>query len=266
MLQRSKSRDASSRGLRTGNSRFYVTDPKKLSKSPTPNFKGGFPGLNNRDSMKQYKQSYMSPKIKDVKNFIRDNKSPPPSKVNDENKKPSKSETKSINITSTGGDISFSGESQGEMKLLSHESNAKCDFMETSLPTNKSELDIIKEKVDNQLSKKELLVHEKNLNDKKDHSLTNLPTLNRRAKSSPKDGLRKFNEENIVIRGVIPYVNDVETWIKRNKLPANSKVFIVHKGYNCIRDSLLERNWVENPGFESNCFHFKYTLKSRDLN
>jgi hypothetical protein len=68
------------------------------------------------------------------------------------------------------------------------------------------------------------------------------------------------------IRGMIPFVNDVDTWIKRNKLAPNTKIFVISHMYGPIKEALISRGWVENPHRESNCFHFKYTLKSRDLN
>lgn len=79
---------------------------------------------------------------------------------------------------------------------------------------------------------------------------------------------KKKDEEETegTIRGYIPFVTDVDTWLKRNKLAPDTKVFIISNGYNSIKNALLKRNWVENPNNESSCFHLKYTLKTKDLN
>lgn len=103
-------------------------------------------------------------------------------------------------------------------------------------------------------------------NTKNEGSLAKLPYINKNTNSNNKVAIVNKDEEVKEIRGHIPFVNDVDTWIKRNKLPPNTKVFVISQGYVSIKECLLERGWVENPHFESNCFHFKYTLKSRDLN
>lgn len=73
-------------------------------------------------------------------------------------------------------------------------------------------------------------------------------------------------EEPKYIRGVIPFVSDVDTWLKRNKLDPKTKVFIISPGYNSIKNALTRRGWVENPHFTSTCFHLKYSLRTRDVN
>lgn len=247
MIQRSQSRDITDRNLRSGNYAYNQS------------------GFDNKEPFNQANKNSLN--MKDFRPFLGNNKSPDKIKFNDENKKPSKSERIS-GLIRTADEKSFNGKKPDDCRIMSYtsKSKSKSEFTESTLPTNKSGLDIIKEKVETQLDKKVLLIPDKNFNEQRDQSLTNLPMLNRRAKSSPKDGLRKANnEEKSVIRGVIPYVNDVDTWLKRNKLPPNTKVFIISNAYQCIRDALVNRGWIENPGFESNCFHFKYTLKSRDL-
>jgi len=62
--QRSKSRDATSKNPRNGVTKFYGTEPRKLSKSPSPILNNGFPGL-KKDTYFQNKITYDSPKMKD---------------------------------------------------------------------------------------------------------------------------------------------------------------------------------------------------------
>jgi tubulin monoglycylase TTLL3/8 len=61
------------------------------------------------------------------------------------------------------------------------------------------------------------------------------------------------------------YICNVTDWIKKNRLDEDAKVFIVNCGYPQIKNALLNRGWIENPDYSSNCFHFKFTLKSRDI-
>lgn len=46
----------------------------------------------------------------------------------------------------------------------------------------------------------------------------------------------------------------------------NSKVFITSKAYKCIRQGLLDRNWVENPTLKSDDFDFKFCVKIAHIN
>jgi len=63
-----------------------------------------------------------------------------------------------------------------------------------------------------------------------------------------------------------PNVTDVNDWLKKNRLPANSKVFCVSSMYRkSIRKSLLKIGWIENKDQESYCFHFKFTLKGSQI-
>ena len=61
------------------------------------------------------------------------------------------------------------------------------------------------------------------------------------------------------------YITNVDEWLKKNRLDPNAKVFIVNNGYPQIKKALEERGWIENPDFDSNCFHFKFTLRSKDI-
>ena len=60
----------------------------------------------------------------------------------------------------------------------------------------------------------------------------------------------------------------MEYWKKKHvnyynqKLELDTKIFILKGHYPWIRQSLLDRGWVENPDTNSPVFDFKWTLKS----
>ena len=86
-----------------------------------------------------------------------------------------------------------------------------------------------------------------------------LPNLN--------NSIMKKNIESIISQKPrsFQYINNVDEWLKKNRLDPSSKVFIVSQGYPEIKRALEERGWIENPDYESNCFHFKFTLRSKDI-
>ena len=57
-----------------------------------------------------------------------------------------------------------------------------------------------------------------------------------------------------------PFITETNAWIKKNRLPEDTKVFIILGGYNDLRKALIDRNWVQNPDPYSPCFHIKWTL------
>lgn len=61
------------------------------------------------------------------------------------------------------------------------------------------------------------------------------------------------------------YITDVNEWLKKNRLPADTKVFIVSAIYSDFKAALLRRGWLENPDFSSSCFHLKFSVFSRDV-
>lgn len=61
------------------------------------------------------------------------------------------------------------------------------------------------------------------------------------------------------------YISDVNEWLKKNRLDSQSRVYIVSSGYYQIGEALQRRGWIENPDYESCCFHLKFTLKGRDI-
>lgn len=62
-----------------------------------------------------------------------------------------------------------------------------------------------------------------------------------------------------------PFIVDIDLWIKKQRLPSDSKVFIVTGGYNDIKRSLRKRGWVENPDTRSPCFTFRWSLQNKDI-
>lgn len=60
-------------------------------------------------------------------------------------------------------------------------------------------------------------------------------------------------------------VNNVADWLKKQRLDSDTKVFIVSPAYPDIKAALESRGWVENPDYESSCYHLKFSLKCRDI-
>ena len=60
-------------------------------------------------------------------------------------------------------------------------------------------------------------------------------------------------------------ITDMKEWKKKNKVDADTKVFIVRGGYNDVRKALKNRGWVENKDKESPCFDFLWTLMTKDV-
>ena len=61
------------------------------------------------------------------------------------------------------------------------------------------------------------------------------------------------------------FITDVKSWLKKNRLPATSKVFIITEGYTCIKQALLDRGWIKNPDYFSSCYHLKFTLRGSHI-
>ena len=61
------------------------------------------------------------------------------------------------------------------------------------------------------------------------------------------------------------FITSVEEWLKKNRLPPDTKVFIISQGYSCIQKALIARGWVQNPNYLSTCFHFKFTLRGSHI-
>ena len=61
------------------------------------------------------------------------------------------------------------------------------------------------------------------------------------------------------------FISSVGEWLKKNRLPAKTKVFIISNGYKCIKKALKNRGWVQNPNYFSPCFHLKFTLKGSHI-
>jgi len=89
-------------------------------------------------------------------------------------------------------------------------------------------------------------------NDASDASDTNADSKGKKIKSK-----LKFRDYN--------YITNVDDWLKKNRLDAKTKVFIITCGYECISEALKKRGWVKNPGYNSPCFHLKFTLKGSHI-
>ena len=61
------------------------------------------------------------------------------------------------------------------------------------------------------------------------------------------------------------YIVNVDDWLKKNRLDAEAKVFVVSAGYPDIKKALERRGWIENPDYDSSCFHLKFSLKAKDI-
>ena len=85
-------------------------------------------------------------------------------------------------------------------------------------------------------------------------------------KKQPRPVIENTTLDPKKIRAEIPNVTTVATWVKRNFLPTNTKVFIIADGYESIKNALLKRNWVENCHFDSYCFNLKFVIRPRDIN
>ena len=85
--------------------------------------------------------------------------------------------------------------------------------------------------------------------------------------STPAFSIIKRNITNIGNTGLRShgYISGVDEWIKKNRLEPGTKVFVISAGYPEIRKALEDRGWIQNPDFESTCYHLKYSLRSKDI-
>lgn len=60
-------------------------------------------------------------------------------------------------------------------------------------------------------------------------------------------------------------ITDLQTWKKKNRVDADTKVFIIKGGYGDIRRALKQRGWVENKERDSPCYDFLWTLMTKDV-
>ena len=61
-------------------------------------------------------------------------------------------------------------------------------------------------------------------------------------------------------------ITDFALWKKRNRVDADTKVFVINKGgYGDIKRALKQRGWVENKERDSPCFDFLWTLMTKDV-
>ena len=60
-------------------------------------------------------------------------------------------------------------------------------------------------------------------------------------------------------------ITDMKEWKKKNRVDANTKVFIIKGGYGDVKRALKQRGWVENKDKESPCFDLMWTLMTKDV-
>ncbi|KRX06005.1 hypothetical protein PPERSA_01083 [Pseudocohnilembus persalinus] len=63
-----------------------------------------------------------------------------------------------------------------------------------------------------------------------------------------------------------PFINDLTEWKKKQRIPQETKIFIVSGGYGDLKKALRAKGWVENPDPNSQCFDFKWTLLNKEIN
>ena len=78
-----------------------------------------------------------------------------------------------------------------------------------------------------------------------------------------KQGLNKPKKPKLRSFG---FISDVTAWVKKNRLPRKSKIFVISGGYNEIRKALQRRGWIMNPDYFSLCYHLKFTLRGSHIN
>lgn len=108
-------------------------------------------------------------------------------------------------------------------------------------------------------------------NDSKTRKL--VPMFTRAASEAPKEerttvasSIIQKNIEQIGQMGKnYSHITDVNVWLKKKGLNPNTKVYIVSPAYPDIKAALDHRGWIENPDYDSNCFHLKFSLKGRDI-
>ena len=61
------------------------------------------------------------------------------------------------------------------------------------------------------------------------------------------------------------FITDLTQWKKKQRLPDDTKVFIVMGGYPDIKKALKARGWVQNPDIYSPCYDLKYCLQGKDI-
>ncbi|KAL4467012.1 hypothetical protein ABPG74_010609 [Tetrahymena malaccensis] len=63
----------------------------------------------------------------------------------------------------------------------------------------------------------------------------------------------------------LPFISSMVEWKKKQRIPSDSKIFIVMGGYKDFKKALLKRGWIENPQTNSPCFDLKWTLLGKDI-
>lgn len=45
----------------------------------------------------------------------------------------------------------------------------------------------------------------------------------------------------------LPFIANMSEWKKKQRIPADSKIFIIMGGYKDFKKALLKRGWIQNP-------------------
>jgi len=87
-------------------------------------------------------------------------------------------------------------------------------------------------------------------------------------KPAPQDSeaFNNFLERNKnYIKNVQLNITDMKEWRKKNRVDADTKVFIIKGGYGDVKRGLKARGWVENKEKDSPCYDFLWTLMTKDV-
>ncbi|KAL4510195.1 hypothetical protein ABPG72_010388 [Tetrahymena utriculariae] len=63
----------------------------------------------------------------------------------------------------------------------------------------------------------------------------------------------------------LPFISSMAEWKKKQRIPSDSKIFIIMGGYKDFKKALLKRGWIQNPQTNSPCFDLKWTLLGKDI-
>ncbi len=75
---------------------------------------------------------------------------------------------------------------------------------------------------------------------------------------------QEFLARNEKTKNAVPPTTNEALFRKRNKLAADTKIFIVVGGYGTLKKALRERGWFENPERSSTIFDLKFAIKASE--
>lgn len=93
------------------------------------------------------------------------------------------------------------------------------------------------------------------------------PTLQKKPAPVDNEAFNNFLERNKQMMAPAKLnITDMKEWKKKNRVEADTKVFIIKGGYQDVRKALKSRGWVENKDKDSPCYDFLWTLMTKDVN